>query len=115
MKQARATQPLIPRSVGDDNFIHTLSLFPYIRLWAEALEPDYEITFNDRNMIQIPVELLGALMRERAEVNDPIGQACKAALERADEVKALVARPARKGKRGKRQKGTNENLFPSAA
>ena len=70
-------QRLIRRSVSDANFIHTLQMFPLMRMWAEGVEEGMEVDFNGRNMVQMPVEIAEALIRERALVLDEIGGACR--------------------------------------
>ena len=83
-EQPAGTAALLPRSVADANFIHVVRMFPLMRMWAQALMVGAVIEFNDRNMVQMPVEIAEALIRERAGAGDDLAAGCREVIAAID-------------------------------
>ena len=78
--------PLHPRAVSDKNFAHVLRMFPLMRMWAEAINEGQRIDFNDRNMVQMPVEIAEAFIRHYAALDDNLGlsEVCRIVVDAID-------------------------------
>lgn len=78
-RQAK-TQRLIDRTLQDPNFLHVVELVGTAAGWAESLETGHRIGHNDRNMVQIPVEVAMAFIRHHEHDGGDLGAACRKAL-----------------------------------
>lgn len=90
MARKRLTNPLIDRAITDENFSHVILLAPYTVIFAEEMAEGQKIQHNDRNMVQIPVELLVAFIKDKARDQSAIGQACRDALEMLQTLRGMT-------------------------
>ena len=77
----RARVFLHDRRTSEPNFAHCVRLLGSCGAWAESLPEGHVITHNDLNMIQIPVEVALALLRDRLGDGSEIGAAASAAFD----------------------------------
>lgn len=82
---------LIARHTSDDNFAHCLTLLGPSAAWAETLEVGNALTRNDIVMVQIPVEVALAFMRDHVSAPGPIGDAVRSAFGLIDVVRKAGA------------------------
>lgn len=59
-------------------------MFPLMRMWAAAIDEGQQIDFNDRNMVQMPVEIAEALIRHCAAIDDDLGAVCRVVVDAID-------------------------------
>jgi hypothetical protein len=79
------------RHVTDENFDHCLNLLGICAAWCEGIKEGQKLDFNDRNMVQIPVEIALAFVRERATEDSDLGRACLASLKQFARLRDLFA------------------------
>lgn len=86
MARSRKSQPveLIGRRLDDPNFAHVLRMFPLLRSWATNCIGT-RIDFNARNMVQLPVEVAEAFIRERACDATELGCVCREVVAAIDD------------------------------
>lgn len=91
MERKAQPQRMIERSTGDDNFAHCIALIGMTLGIIDHLKAGQRVSFNDINCIHLPAEVLKAFMKREVETCGPLGDACREALDRADELDRLWA------------------------
>lgn len=71
----------IDRSITDDNFCHCVRLMGAMITWAHAVQVGDTIDYDGLNMIAHPAEVAMAFIKDRADEETPLGQACRDALK----------------------------------
>lgn len=90
MSKKPRTLPLIERRLVDDNFAHTVALMGMCAAWAEQVTENQRVSFNDRNLIHLPVEIALAFMREHLSDQSKLGEACRSAFQHLGEFRKQV-------------------------
>ena len=85
--------PLRDRDMQDANFAHTVKLCGACLGWAETVEIDHPLDWNDLNMIKIPAEILLAFLKREAARSDATGDAAREALALFQAFRALSSHP----------------------
>lgn len=84
----------IQRNVEDENFAGSLVMFAPLLMWAKTVRIGQRITFNDINMIQLPMEMLEAFVRHHARPengNGSLHDACREAMKFVQQYEAAMA------------------------
>lgn len=73
-------KPLIEREISNPNFHHCITLMGAVAPWAGEVTEGQRLSFNDINMVHIPVEIALAFIKAHAADDSPLGEACRTAL-----------------------------------